>query len=91
MTGSTIRIRSDSGRGFTPVRINGSGRDIPHNKDIAVSGDELALLKDSRVAFEVVGDVAPDPDGKSKKARVRKAPAFGRARHSAARAAARKA
>ena len=41
MPGKTIRIISDRERGSSPVRINGIGRDLPHNREIAVTDDVL--------------------------------------------------
>jgi hypothetical protein len=55
MAGRTIRIISDLARGSTPIRVNGKGRDIPHNEDVAVSAEELAVLDDSNVAYEPAG------------------------------------
>ena len=55
MPGKTIKILSDRERGSSPVRINGIGRDLPHNCSVAVTEDELALLENSNLAYEVVG------------------------------------
>ena len=58
MPGKTIRIISDRERGSSPVRINGIGRDLPHNREVAVTEDELALLENSNLAYEVVGSAS---------------------------------
>jgi|GEM_PF-4918379 len=58
MPGKTIKILSDRERGSSPVRINGIGRDLPHNKEVAVTEDELALLENSNLAYEVVGNAS---------------------------------
>jgi len=58
MPGKTIRIISASERGSSPVRINGIGRDLPHNREVAVTEDELALLENSNLAYEVVGNAS---------------------------------
>jgi hypothetical protein len=56
MPGKTIRIISDRERGSSPVRINGIGRELPHNREVAVTEDELALLENSNLAYEVLGN-----------------------------------
>ena len=58
MPGKTIKIISDRERGSSPVRINGIGRDLPHNREVAVTGDELALLENSNLAYEVLGSAS---------------------------------
>ena len=58
MPGKTIRIISDRERGSSPVRINGIGRELPHNCPVAVTEDELALLENSNLAYELVGNAS---------------------------------
>ena len=58
MPGKTIRIISDRERGSSPVRINGIGRELPHNREVAVTEDELALLENSNLAYELVGNAS---------------------------------
>lgn len=55
MPGKTIKIISDQKNGNTPVYINGIGRDIPHNKNVAVTDAELEVLENSGVYYETVG------------------------------------
>lgn len=58
MPGKTIKIISDQKNGNTPVYINGVGRDIPHNKEVAVTDGEIAVLEGSSVVYETVGDAS---------------------------------
>lgn len=58
MPGKTIKIISDQLNGRTPVYINGRGRDIAHNKDVAVTDAELEVLENSGVSYQVVGSAS---------------------------------
>jgi len=44
------------GFGTLPISINGASRDVPRGVDTVVSADELAVLRDSHVAFVVVDE-----------------------------------
>lgn len=58
MPGKTIKIISDQKNGKTPVYINGIGRDIPHNENVAVTDAELSVLENSGVVYEVSGNAS---------------------------------
>lgn len=55
LKGKIIRIAGDA-RGSQRIGINGRHRSIPLNKDVAVSDEELEVLENSRVKFEVKGN-----------------------------------